>query len=46
MIDARQTSLSEDAEGTPWVMQAWGMIVDLSLTYDSLKDLGSKLKFA
>jgi len=24
------------------VMQAWGTIVDPSLTYDSLKDLGSK----
>jgi len=27
-------------------MQAWGMIVDPSLTYDSLNHLGSKLKFA
>lgn len=36
----------EDAEGTPWVMQAFGQIVDPSITYDSLKNLGSKLKLA
>ena len=35
---------SDDAEGTPWVLQAWGQIVDTSLTYDGLKDFGSKLK--
>lgn len=34
----------EDPEGTPWVMQAFGQIIDKSLTYDGLKDLGSKLK--
>lgn len=34
----------EDPEGTPWVMQAFGQIVDPSLTYEGLKDLGSKLK--
>ena len=34
----------EDPEGTPWVMQAFGKIVDPSITYDSLKDLGVKLK--
>jgi hypothetical protein len=34
----------EDSEGTPWVMQAFGQIVDPSLTYDGLNDLGSKLK--
>ncbi|MFO1393957.1 MAG: hypothetical protein U1F09_09380 [Steroidobacteraceae bacterium] len=34
----------QDPEGTPWVMQAFGQIVDTSLTYDTLKDLGSKLK--
>jgi hypothetical protein len=34
----------EDAEGTPWVMQAFAQTVDPSLTYDSLKDLGNKLK--
>jgi hypothetical protein len=34
----------EDAQGTPWVMQAFGQIIDKSLTYDTLKDLGSKLK--
>ena len=31
-------------DGTPWVMQAYGRIIDTSLTYDSLKDLGAKLK--
>jgi hypothetical protein len=30
----------EDGEGTPWVMQSFGP----NLTYDALKDLGSKLK--
>lgn len=34
----------EDPEGTPWVMQAFGKIVDPSLTYDGLKDLANKLK--
>jgi hypothetical protein len=34
----------EDAEGTPWVMQAFSQILDPSLTYDGLKDLGAKLK--
>ena len=34
----------QDAQGTPWVMQAFGQIVDKTLTYDTLKDLGSKLK--
>ena len=34
----------DDPDGTPWVMQAWSEIVDPSLTYDGLKDLGSKLK--
>jgi hypothetical protein len=34
----------DDPEGTPWVMQAFGQIVDPTLTYDTLKDLGTKLK--
>jgi hypothetical protein len=34
----------DDPQGTPWVMQAFGQLVDKSLTYDGLKDLGSKLK--
>jgi hypothetical protein len=33
----------DDPEGNPWVMQAYSLIVDPNLTYDSLKDLGSKL---
>ena len=36
----------DDPEGRPWVMQAYSLIVDPSLTYESLKDLGSKLKLA
>ena len=36
----------EDPQGNPWVMQAASLIVDPSETYDSLKDLGSKLKLA
>jgi hypothetical protein len=34
----------EDKDGTPWVMQAFGQMIDKTLTYDTLKDLGSKLK--
>jgi len=34
----------QDKEGTPWVMQAFSQILDKSLTYDTLKDLGAKLK--
>jgi hypothetical protein len=34
----------EDPEGTPWVMQAWGQLVDTNLTYDGLKDLAGRLK--
>jgi hypothetical protein len=34
----------DDAEGTPWVMQAFGQLVDPNLTYDGLKDIGSRLK--
>jgi hypothetical protein len=34
----------EDPSGTPWVMQAYSMIVDPKLTYDDLANLGSKLK--
>lgn len=34
----------EDPEGTPWVMQAYSKILDPNLSYESLKDLGSKLK--
>jgi hypothetical protein len=33
----------DDAQGRPWVMQAYSLIVDPNLTYDQLKDLGSKL---
>jgi hypothetical protein len=34
----------DDAEGTPWVMQAFGQLVDPNLTYDGLKDICSRLK--
>jgi len=34
----------DDPQGTPWVMQAFGQLVDKSLTYETLKGLGSKLK--
>jgi len=34
----------DDPSGTPWVMQAYSAIVDPSITYDSLKDMGPKLK--
>lgn len=31
-------------DGTPWVMQAWGKLVDPTLGYDDLAKLGDKLK--
>jgi hypothetical protein len=34
----------DDPDGVLWVMQAFGQLVDKTLTYDGLKDLGSKLK--
>ena len=34
----------DDPTGNPWVMQAYSLIVDPNLSYDSLKDLGSTLK--
>jgi hypothetical protein len=34
----------DDPQGTPWVMQAFGQLVDKTLTYDGLKDLAAKLK--
>ncbi len=34
----------ENLEGMPWVMQAFSQMIDRTLTYDTLKDLGSKLK--
>jgi len=34
----------DDPQGTPWVMQAFGQLFDTSLTYDTLKELGAKLK--
>ena len=34
----------ENPEGMPWVMQAFSQTIDRTLTYDTLKDLDSKLK--
>ena len=34
----------DDPNGTPWIMQAYSLIVDPSLTYDDLKTLDKKLK--
>ena len=34
----------DDPQGTPWVMQAYSLIVDPNLKYDDLKTLDSKLK--
>ena len=44
MAEAEPVFILEDPEGTPWVMQAFGQIFDKSLIYDTLKDLGAKLK--
>ena len=35
--------MSDDPDGTPWIMQARGL-VDANLIYGGLKDLDSKLK--
>jgi len=40
----RPVFVLDDPSGTPWVMQAYSGIVDPSITYDSLKDMGSKLQ--
>ena len=34
----------DNPTGTPWIMQAWSMIVDPKLSYDELPKLGQKLK--
>jgi hypothetical protein len=34
----------DDPSGTPWIMQAYSLIVDPNLTYDDLKTLDKKLK--
>jgi hypothetical protein len=34
----------DDPDGVAWVMQSYSGIADRTLTYDSLKDLGGKLK--
>ena len=34
----------DDPSGTPWLMQAYSLIVDPNLKYDDLKTLGAKLK--
>ena len=34
----------DDPDGTPWIMQAYSLIVDPALTYDDLKTLDKKLK--
>ncbi len=36
----------EDDEGTSWVMISYGQTVDPSLSYETLKDLGAKIKLA
>ena len=36
----------ESPDGMPWVMQAYSLIVDPSLTYEGLQTLGAKLKLA
>ena len=35
-----------DPTGTPWLMQAYSLIVDPNLTYDDLKTLDKKLELA
>jgi len=33
----------QDTDGTPWVMQSFSRLINSSLTYDSLQDLGARL---
>lgn len=40
----RPVFILDDADGTPWVMQAYAKIVDPDLALDDLADLGSRLK--
>ena len=43
-VQGKPVFILQDPDGTPWVMQAWGQLIDKTLTYDRLKDLGAKLK--
>jgi len=43
-LKGKPVFILEDPEHTPWVMQAYSKIIDPTLTYDSLKNLGAKLK--
>jgi len=43
-LKGKPVFILEDPEHTPWVMQAYSKIIDPNLTYDSLKNLGAKLK--
>ena len=43
-VKGKPVFILQDPDGTPWVMQAWGQLIDKTLTYDRLKDLGAKLK--
>lgn len=45
-VKGQPVFIVESPDGIPWVMQAWSNIVDPSLSYAQLKDLGSKLKLA
>jgi len=36
----------DDPDGTPWVLQAYSLIVDPNLTYEELQTLDKKLKLA
>lgn len=43
-VKGKPIFILDDPDGTPWVMQAYSLIVDPKLTYDDLQNLGSKLK--
>ena len=45
-IKGKPVFILDDMKGNPWVMQAYSLIADPSLTYEGLKTLGSKLKLA
>jgi hypothetical protein len=43
-VKGQTVFILDDPDGTPWVMQAYSLLVDPKLTYDDLKTLDTKLK--
>ena len=45
-VKGQTVFILDDPDGTPWVMQAYSLIVDPNLTYADLRTLDTKLKLA